>query len=199
MKACAKCKIEKDIDQYEKNRAKKDGYQDRCRECRQADRKARYAALTPYQKSLETMSRAMVGRGKIKEGSYARVENRIGNSKQVSEYLDRYFKGAITDLLAEGKTPSVDRVDDKGHYEHGNVRVVDRSVNSSLGKGHVTVKARYGLQMMARFDDGRTCLFHSKVDASKGIGVERKTITEAIAKRNGRIASKGCTIEIYEG
>lgn len=199
MKTCTKCKVDKDIDQYEKNRATRDGYQGRCRECRQADRKARYAALTPYQRSLETMSRAMVGRGKKEEGAYARVENRIGNSKQVSEYLDRYFKGAITDLLAEGKTPSVDRVDDKGHYEHGNVRVVDRSVNSSLGKGHRTTQARYGEQIMARFDAGQTCLFHSKRDAAKGIGVGRRAITEAISKRNGRIASKGCTIEIYEG
>lgn len=54
----------------------------------------------------------------------------------------------VKDIITSGGTPSIDRIDDDGHYELCNMQILDRSANIHKSRGHSSNKTYYDKQQI---------------------------------------------------
>lgn len=128
-KTCNKCKETKQATEFSKNRRLKDGLDYTCKECKRKIRESKPL----YEKSLQHMAINLVGRGKKTTGCYKDIENRLGNTTDIKRYLHVHHEQDIRRILAEKQTPTVDRINTKGHYEAGNIQILSKEENSMAG------------------------------------------------------------------
>ncbi len=133
---CSKCKQTKGRDKFYENKYKKNGLYSWCKEChvRETVRK-RYR---PNPKSIKGILLLRWQGINNRHGETYRHVKVLISKKRFFEIMDNdELKKLLHEWEISGyntkKTPSVDRIDSKGHYEEGNIRWLTVSDNASLG------------------------------------------------------------------
>ncbi len=137
-KICTRCGEEKVFEDYHKNRTKKYGVRPECKECSSKERKEYYKNLTPLERQIENMAGNLLNRTRghaAKKHYYDKgIRCKIGrNRTEVKEYLREHFSDDIAAMIARGEQVSVDRIDSAGHYEAGNIQILELSLNAKKG------------------------------------------------------------------
>lgn len=144
MKKCGKCQIEKDAKSFCKNRSRWDGLSAWCRDCIKVynDRPHRkqLRSGTNHNKYMKDWYKSR--RKKYPWwGSYISIKQRCGDKTR--NWYKRGIKCLITvdelkqiwfrDRAYLLKRPSLDRIDNDGHYIASNCRYIELSENARLG------------------------------------------------------------------
>lgn len=120
-KACTKCGFPKPLRDFSKRSASTDGLDFACREC-----KHKFAIA--YGKTIRGMAvrrwQSLIRR--IGKKQYEDIRVTCSQDEFIAWAIP-----AIVEFLAEhpNGNPSVDRIDPDGHYELGNMRIIDRGDN----------------------------------------------------------------------
>lgn len=141
-KKCTICGKVKPIEEYNKNRSNKDGRENQCRACRSNRYKTWYWGMSPVDRAISNMADGIQKRTGPNGAYYGRVKNLLGDHAEIKAFIKANFADDIQKLLDEGKVPSIDRIDNNGHYEPGNLRVIDMRENSRLGRQYQLKKQR---------------------------------------------------------
>lgn len=137
-KVCPRCGQEKDIEEFHRNKRRKDGRYWCCKTCvsehKKEYSKRKYREMSPLERSIHNMARGVCYRTGP-NGKYTKkgIRNLLGNQAEIERFLLEHFSEDIQAILDEGETPSIDRINSSGHYEPGNVRVIPHRLNSKLG------------------------------------------------------------------
>jgi len=137
MKTCSKCKTDKPKSEFYKDRCQPDGLDGTCKTCRK--KRNRSQSQKEANQRYNKTPKGIVNR------MWARMRHRVGHSFwydnveiQVSpKEFKEWALPRVTKFLKEnpGITPSVDRVDPKGHYAISNLRIISDQAN--LGRSNI--------------------------------------------------------------
>ena len=150
-------------------------------------------------KVFMTLGHGVVARTKYGHGGSQRyvdrgVKSTIGNTpKEVADYLYTHFYDDVVSLIEDGKRPSVDRIDNNGHYTPDNIRIIDKDENSRLGSKVGGQKAKQMLQkpVVATAPDGTETVYPSAREAGEALFMSRAAV--AHASRRGSTSQAGST------
>ena len=180
IKICTKCGESKTLDSFHKLSSSKDGRRPDCKDCckRQRDEKANSDVVRAKAKIMSNgiMKRVKYNIDDPKNKCYKdnKVESKIGStSKEIEDFLYQNFYDEIKLIIDSGKTPSVDRIDSQGHYEEGNIRIIDLKINTGYGVTHAIKKTSKPVKAIK---DGTFHIFSSVSEASRELGIKRDTI-----------------------
>ena len=140
MKQCSKCKEWKPLDLFGKDKSGKDGFRANCKKCA-VKRTHKYQQTHKIERSIYFKDR----RKTLIGGLHHRFDNmkkRCDNPKcdKYKNYGGRgikcLFKSAddfidyvVNVLQVDPRGLTIDRIDNNGHYERGNIRFVTHKVN----------------------------------------------------------------------
>ena len=138
MKICFKCEIEKDRSDFSKNRSKKDGLQSRCKVC---DAEGQRSPAGKVVCSRANKKRRSTIRGHLQD-VFSSIKSHCTNPKvhNYNRYGGRGIKVCfvssnefidyvINVLQVDPRRLQIDRINNDGNYEQGNIRFVTRSEN----------------------------------------------------------------------
>ena len=91
MKTCSKCGIEKSLDQYSKNRARKDGLHEACKPCDVSAQRARRDRRCPLEKAATERANHLAGRLAKESAALVRCL-KCGEQKAATEF---YFNKTV--------------------------------------------------------------------------------------------------------
>lgn len=173
MKTCSKCGKEKEVTEFNKLYG---GLRPSCKQC---DKDGR----DPYKDRLQRMAKHLLSRLSDTENPrnncYIGVECKIGNSvTEIKEYLDKNFREEIKAIIKDGETPSLDRINPKGHYEEGNLRII--SFRENYMAGLVNAMNVISKRVTVVYANGSRKSFDSISHASRELGLKRDTIIERL-------------------
>jgi predicted metal-dependent hydrolase len=127
MHICVRCKESKEDDQFSKNAGKKDKSFSYCKACAKKYREE-YRKKNPWRLTYRWVHTRC---NNPNAESYAKY-GAIGIKNFLThEDLETLWK---RDNASSMRRASIDRIDSKGHYEVGNCRYVELSVNSTRGR-----------------------------------------------------------------
>jgi hypothetical protein len=190
-KRCSKCGIEKPLTEFHKLKQSKDGHRPDCKTCRLLQFE-KYKRENPFEYRVKVMASTILKRLKYcHRNGYDHLkcykENNVKcflgeTADEIAKVLTEHFKDDIIRLLSEGKTPSVDRIDPKGHYEISNIRIIDVKENGILGFKNANEPRKKPVR--AIFRDGTTKDYESIREAERDLGIHHSCIRRLI-ERNG--------------
>ncbi len=146
MKFCPNCGKKLPIDAFGKNRSRYDGLQSYCRKCRcqqdgeyyKANRKKISRRVERYLSTIEGYLQKIFSALKYRCDNPDCMDYRYYGGRGIQnkfESLDRFRKYVMEDLgfadFEQIKGLQIDRIDNDGHYEKGNVRFVTCKENSN--------------------------------------------------------------------
>ncbi len=141
-KHCIKCKIEKPLTEFHKDQSNKDGLNPRCKKCESQRNQEHYK-----QNRDKLVQQKKEYYGTIR-GHLRRVFNHINqrcNNPAIHNYSryggrgitnnfkssDEFIDYIVYDLKVDPRGLQIDRIDNDGHYEKGNIRFVTNKENSN--------------------------------------------------------------------
>lgn len=144
IKRCSKCKQSKAISEFQKHRKNTDGLQGYCKSCqkiyqktyqqehKQERQKYQLNYRRSYRKTIKGYLRyiwhGMLQRcNNTKNKDYKHYGGRSIKVKFVS--FDDFYDYVFNELKAEPKGLTIDRIDNDGNYERGNVRFITHMEN----------------------------------------------------------------------
>lgn len=136
-KRCRKCSQTKSPGEFHRDKKAKDGLVSRCKSCQhEHDRQPRVMARMAFG-AIKQRERNSDG----KNPTYAAVELRIARTDFIEWYLV-----ALAEFVAGhgGAKQSVDRIDDDGHYELSNIRMIPMVANTRRQRRNKNVHAKAG-------------------------------------------------------
>ena len=160
-KQCSKCKQNKPLEQFYKNRAqKKDGLQTYCIDCSKAKainyywahRNTRLEKQRQYKQTHKELCRThnKSNRSTIRGHLghiWRHINSRCTNPKDKRYYcygergiqlhfacFEDFFNYVTKELKIDPRGLTIDRIDNNGHYEPGNIRFVTRAENNANGR-----------------------------------------------------------------
>jgi hypothetical protein len=157
-----------------------DGYRPECRTCSRELKRKREAA-DPVGSQIKKLARYIQNRTKYRQDKPKNncykahdVKCKLGDTlPEVTEALTTLFKDEIALLLSEGKKPSIDRIDPRGDYEVGNIRVIELRENLRISrKGNVPVKVTQ--------PNGTEIIYASIKDTALSLGCNVKTVARLL-------------------
>lgn len=174
---CPGCSTTLAVDNFYRNAGRKTNTSVLCKECFKS-----YEA-TPHRRAKRTWQN-IVSRLK-RQHSYRHVELRMTRTDFIEWAVPQFYK-----WIADGHstTPSIDRIDPKGHYELGNIRLTTRAENSRLASNHPNVFAKTG-QAWCHVCKAYLPSEHFWKSASSYNGLQnrcKKCQTDAISASNAR-------------
>lgn len=202
-KVCSKCGIEKPLSDFWKDKKSKDGHRPDCKECRDIEK---------HRKDNEKYR--IINREKINQKQkehrktypenaiYNGIKQRCTNPKASGYefYGGRGIECRITEeeikelMIRDGywdmKDPTIDRVDNDGHYELSNCRFIERIEN--IKRQEITKKELSILQY--DLQDNFIREWDSATKASKKLKISRTNIVNVLKKRRN---SAGNFIWVY--
>jgi hypothetical protein len=125
---CSKCGEEKDVDQFASNNAYRRGRQYYCRSCWSDYVNARRQTAAGRAERAWGSINMRAGNRDGYHPSYVGVEVRMTREQFVAWAVPEF---AVWMSANPGKRPSVDRIRSDGHYELGNIRVMELGENSA--------------------------------------------------------------------
>lgn len=146
MKTCTKCGIEKDETEYHKNKGHKDGLMAECKICKKKYRDINkdkitrrmiayvhtwhgYASRRWSSINTRTINGSHPHWHDKRCARYLKKETRIEMTRAEFNNFCESHKDLIEDIYAAGQIPSIDRIDDKGHYSIDNIQIINLSEN----------------------------------------------------------------------
>ena len=146
-KRCSKCKRELPLSEFSKNRTRKGGLRDQCRECCKEYRKKRHQTIEGY---LQCRFSGAVQR--CNNPNDPGYKNYGGRGIEVRCTFQQFFHHITTTLgyntWDKINGAVVDRIDTTGHYEISNLRIVTQGQNCMNSHKQRT---RYGRLPSSRF------------------------------------------------
>ena len=184
---CTKCKTEKHFSEYHKRSASEGRFHKACKECRSKARKVWYREQSPLDRQARNLAVGILNRtsGRISREQYYNkgIECHIGkNSQEVANYLKEHFAEDIQAILDRGEQVSIDRIDPKKHYEHGNLQIITPMENMKRG-GETTQKLFGQAMIIEDLETGEITKVPSKTATAKIIGCTYPAINNHL-KRN---------------
>jgi len=156
-KTCFKCKISKNLCEFHLYKKAKDGHKNICKLCRKLEEKNYYLKhKEKIKKRVKQYNKSHQDKRKLAKKVYRlnyswfavleRIKQRC-NNKNVSNYKYYGGRGIRCLITAEElkklwyrdkaylmKTPSIDRIDNDGHYIYENCRFIEMKDNSKKSK-----------------------------------------------------------------
>lgn len=143
MKTCNVCGLPKPPEQFTKNCKSPDGRLSRCKTCDKKVRLHRYRTVPRVRASAVWHALLQrVGNANGKNDSYANTQVAFTKDTFVA-----WYSAALPVFFADhgvDATPSVDRVEQDGHYSPGNVRLIPLGDNSMRARNKRNVNAPAG-------------------------------------------------------
>lgn len=175
MKTCIDCNETKETALFNRTPG---GYRPECKACEKERREARKRA-DPVTYAANMMAQGILKRTKYHvdkpaNAVYKRygIKSEIGDSiADIRDVLLTHFREDIARLVTEGRTPSVDRIDNRGNYTVDNIRIIP--VEENAGRADLTTIMR---PVLIEFEDGQERRFESVVAAAKYLGCKRDTV-----------------------
>lgn len=144
-KRCTKCKQVKSFSEFHKNKTKKDGHYFRCKQCQNQDAKLyRQQHEAEYRRHCKQRQRQYrkTLQGYLR-GVWDNMLHRCNNPKH-HDYkyygargikvkfasFDDFFDYVVNDLKANPRGLTIDRINNDGHYELGNIRFIIQAANN---------------------------------------------------------------------
>ena len=125
-KYCPKCKEIKPVSEFYRHRNHKDGYDSQCKKCHLKYYKKYYSAIHGY---LRNVWNNMLRR--CKNPKHKKYKDWGGRGIKVKFVcFEDFYDYVIHELKADPRSLTIDRIDNDGHYEPGNIRFVTRSENN---------------------------------------------------------------------
>jgi len=205
-KICTKCKIEKSLSEFYKDKQKKDGLTSICKICHKKYYKDNFNSISDYKKLYHTKNLLKINnhnKNYYKEYPwkkvFASIKYRCNNSncKQHKNYGGRGIKCLITadelkklwfrDKAYLMKKPSIDRINNDGHYEYDNCRFIEHTQN--ILKSNQIRKRR-----ILQFDLDNKFIreWESLLEVSNNLNIDIRNISNC-AKKNQKFSDKRYT------
>lgn len=179
MKQCYKCKIEKELSEFHKDKNSKDKLYCYCKECEKKWREEHQKYLSQYRKKLR--------KEKYWYNSYNLAKSRCENPNNQDFHL--YGGRGIKFLLTQEecariwnrdkgwllKQHSIDRKDSNGHYEFDNCRFIEQTLNIQLANYENKKKSIVQLK-----DDKIIKIWNSVTEASSHFNVTIYAISKCL-------------------
>lgn len=186
MKICAKCKIEKPSDSFNKHKAMRDGLYSWCKECSNKRLKAATRTKTGFVGKLYNDQRSSCKRrgDELPEYTKAELLDWLMSQELYHELFDIWVESGYKKMLA----PSVDRLDDYKTYSLDNIRLTDWFNNKKKhwedrksGRNNKVSKRvnKYGL------DNVFICSYHSIREASRECSITYQGISKVCNELRG--------------
>lgn len=136
LKRCSKCKETKNISEFSRNKVRKDGYQNQCKQCQwQYYQKNQAQQLRNSKRYNKTIN------GHLRHVWYAMLQR--CNNPKLKPYKDYGGRGievkfasfndfydyVVKVLKIDPRKLTIDRIDNDGNYEKGNIRFVTMTEN----------------------------------------------------------------------
>jgi hypothetical protein len=196
IKKCLWCGEVKPLTSFHKHSKLSDGRRPECKDCSKA-KKEKSKLENPLEHAMKNLSaniykRIFIDINKPKNKCYKEknIKCLIGNNTPaIYDTLNRHYRDDIKRLLQKGLRPSVDRIDPDGHYELGNIQIVDlvdninRSRHPSTSK---TIRVIYPNETVEEFP--------SISAAARKLKCKRDTIYYSIEKPG--VSRKGLRFEL---
>lgn len=185
---CSRCKTEKPFSEYHKRSANKSGLNGMCKECDNKRKRELYRNQDPVERQIMILAKGILSRtsGRIAKKQYydRGIECKIGkNITEVMDYLRENFSEDITSMLDREEQVTVDRIDSAGHYEAGNVRIMEFGENS-LGGGRTSQKLLGHTVIIRDLETGETTKAPSIKTAAKIIGCTHVVVSKRFKHNN---------------
>lgn len=136
-KKCCKCKSKKSANCFYKSNREKDGLQSHCKQCalvyqRGSNKYKRYR--NTIKGRLREVYRGISYRcNNIRSPAYKNYGGR--GIKNKFESFDEFFDYVVGKLKISPAGLTIDRIDNNGHYEKGNIRFVTKAENNRNKRG----------------------------------------------------------------
>lgn len=141
MKQCTKCKKQKPFSEFSKKLSTKDGLRCWCKECDyKSHKKYRQTHKIEIAEYRKKYCRTIVG--SLRERFY-QMEQRCNNSKATGyknwggrgikclfKSSNEFVDYVLNELQVDPRGLAVDRINNDGHYEKGNIRLVTQAENN---------------------------------------------------------------------
>lgn len=108
------------------------------------------------------------------------IKNSFETHDEFTDYIIKTFSHTIEQLLADGATPSLDRINPKGNYDPDNIRVIDIELNRTLGRE--TLADTNHKRLICTYPSGEKKEFKSVKEAHEVTRLDRATIRRSFMK-----------------
>ena len=138
MNQCSRCKEIKSLSEFHKDSHAKNGYCSRCKKCIKKYRQTHKKERAKYDKDY---CHTLIGNLRHR---FVFIKQRCNNSKCINykyyggrgikvkfKNADEFVNYVINELQIDPRGLTIDRIDNNGHYEKGNIRFVTAKVNAN--------------------------------------------------------------------
>lgn len=177
MKKCTRCKLFKKLKEFSKNKSRKDGLRNWCKDCRKSFREENKEKISEQKKIYH--------RKYPWKRILCSIKQRCNNlkCKSYKDYGERGIKCLITEIEIKQlwfrdkaylmKKPSIDRINNNGNYCLENCRFIEFSENSTERNIRISSKVVYQYDLNGNFIKD----WKSVTSASKQLKISKEAIS----------------------